>query len=116
MKHDVAPGGYVGRSVPRREDRRLLLGRGQFVADLKLPDTLHAVFVRSQMAHARIRSVDLSRAATAPGVAYVLNGTELAQLVPRCPTPSCRCRGNGPRRCNTHSSIHSSRCSPMTRC
>ena len=81
MKHDVAPGGYVGRSVPRREDRRLLLGRGQFVADLKLPDTLHAVFVRSQVAHARIRSVDLSRAATAPGVAYVLNGAELAQLV-----------------------------------
>ena len=85
MKHDVAPGGYVGRSVPRREDRRLLLGRGQFVADLKLPDTLHAVFVRSQVAHARIRSVDLSRAATAPGVAYVLTGAELAQLVPPVP-------------------------------
>ncbi|MEA2969265.1 MAG: aerobic carbon-monoxide dehydrogenase large subunit, partial [Alphaproteobacteria bacterium] len=85
MKHDVAPGGYVGRSVLRREDRRLLLGRGQFVADLKLPDTLHAVFVRSQVAHARIRSVDLSRAATAPGVAYVLNGAELAQLVPPVP-------------------------------
>ena len=66
--------GYVGRSVPRREDRRLLVGRGQFVADLKFPDTLHAVFVRSQVAHARIRSVDLSRAAAAPGVAYVLNG------------------------------------------
>ncbi|MGZ3352471.1 MAG: xanthine dehydrogenase family protein molybdopterin-binding subunit, partial [Xanthobacteraceae bacterium] len=76
---------YVGRSVPRREDRRLLMGRGQFVADLKLPDTLHAVFVRSQVAHARIRSVDLSRAATAPGVAYVLNGAELAQLLPPVP-------------------------------
>ena len=50
--------GYVGQSILRREDRRLLTGRGQFVADLKLPDTLHAVFVRSQMAHARIRSVD----------------------------------------------------------
>jgi carbon-monoxide dehydrogenase large subunit len=76
---------YVGRSVPRREDRRLLMGRGQFVADLKLPDTLHAVFVRSQVAHARIRSVDLSRAAAAPGVAYVLNGAELAQLLPPVP-------------------------------
>ena len=65
--------GYVGRSLPRREDRRLLVGRGQFVADLKFPDTLHAVFVRSQVAHARIRSVDLSRAAASPGVAYVLN-------------------------------------------
>jgi len=76
---------YVGRSVPRREDRRLLMGRGQFVADLKLPDTLHAVFVRSQVAHAHIRSVDLSRAAAAPGVAYVLNGAELAQLLPPVP-------------------------------
>ena len=77
--------GYVGRSVPRREDRRLLMGRGQFVADLKLPDMLHAVFVRSQVAHARIRSVDLSRAAAAPGVAYVLSGAELAQLLPPVP-------------------------------
>src|SRR5882672_4247596 len=77
--------GYVGRSIPRREDRRLLTGRGQFVADLKLPDTLYAVFVRSQVAHARIRSVDLSRAAASPGVAYVLNGAELAQLLPPVP-------------------------------
>jgi carbon-monoxide dehydrogenase large subunit len=77
--------GYVGRSLPRREDRRLLVGRGQFVADLKFPDTLHAVFVRSQVAHARIRSVDLSRAAASPGVAYVLNGAELAQLLPPVP-------------------------------
>jgi carbon-monoxide dehydrogenase large subunit len=61
------------------------MGRGQFVADLKLPDTLHAVFVRSQVAHARIRSVDLSRAAAAPGVAYVLDGSDLALLVPPVP-------------------------------
>ena len=77
--------GYVGRSVPRREDRRLLTGRGQFVADLKFPGTLHAAFVRSQVAHARIRSVDLSKAATAPGVAYVLSGAELIQLLPPVP-------------------------------
>src|SRR3954452_24488253 len=85
MKHDLAPVGYVGRSVPRREDRRLLMGRGQFVADLKLPDTLHAVFVRSQVAHTRIRSVDLSRAAASPGVAYMLHGQELEQLLPPVP-------------------------------
>ena len=85
MKHEVAPGGYVGRSLLRREDRRLLIGHGQFVADLKLPGMLHAVFVRSQVAHARIRSVDLSRAAAAPGVAYVLSGADLLQLLPPVP-------------------------------
>ncbi len=76
---------HVGRSLPRREDRRLLTGQGQFVADLALPRMLHAAFVRSPMAHARIRSVDLSRAATAPGVAYVLSGAELFKLLPPVP-------------------------------
>ncbi len=77
--------GFVGRSLLRKEDGRLLIGQGQFVADLKFPDTLHAVFVRSQVAHARIRSVDLSRAAAAPGVAYVMSGAELLQLLPPVP-------------------------------
>ena len=52
---------FVGRSMPRREDHRLLTGRGQFVADLVLPGMLHAVFVRSQHAHGRIRSIDVGR-------------------------------------------------------
>ena len=77
-------GPYVGRSIPRREDRRLLMGRGQFVADLKFSDTLHAVFVRSQVAHARIRSVDLSRALAAPGVVFAISGAELVMLLPPC--------------------------------
>ena len=76
---------YVGRSLLRREDRRLLTGRGQFVADLVLPRMLHAVFVRSPLAHARIRSVDLSRAAAAPGVALALSGAELCALLPPVP-------------------------------
>src|SRR5215211_6068270 len=73
---------YVGRSLRRREDRRLLTGQGQFVADLVLPRMLHAVFVRSPLAHARIRAVDLSRAVAAPGVVMALSGPDLAQLVP----------------------------------
>lgn len=76
---------FVGQSLPRREDARLLVGRGQFVADLKLPDMLHAVFVRSQVAHAHIRSVDLSRAVTAPGVILAMNGADLLQLLPPVP-------------------------------
>ena len=69
---------YIGRSITRREDRRLLTGRGQFVADLELAHMLHAVFVRSPVAHARIKSIDVSRAAAAPGVVYALTGPELA--------------------------------------
>jgi carbon-monoxide dehydrogenase large subunit len=81
----VRPGRYVGQSVLRREDRRLLTGQGQYVADLVFPRMLHAAFVRSPVAHARIRSVDLSRAKTTPGVAMVLSGAELVQLLPPVP-------------------------------
>jgi carbon-monoxide dehydrogenase large subunit len=73
---------FVGRSMPRREDHRLLTGRGQFVADLVLPGILHAVFVRSQHAHGRIRSIDVAKAAAMPGVVRVLTGEELQRLAP----------------------------------
>ena len=76
---------FVGRSVSRREDRRLLTGRGQFIADLVLPQMLHAVFVRSPVAHARIRGIDLSRAADMPGIIYALSGPELARQLPPVP-------------------------------
>jgi carbon-monoxide dehydrogenase large subunit len=76
---------HIGRSLLRREDRRLLTGRGQFIADLELPRVLHAAFVRSPVAHARIRSVDLSVAAAAPGVALALSGPELVKLLPPLP-------------------------------
>ena len=70
---------YVGRSLLRREDHRLLTGQGQFIADLVLPRMLHAVLVRSPVAHARIRAIDLSRASTAPGVMLALDGIDLQQ-------------------------------------
>ena len=69
----------------RREDRRLLLGRGQYVGDLVLSRMLHAVLVRSPLPHARIRTVDLTRAAAAPGVVYVSSGINLAKLLPTVP-------------------------------
>src|ERR1700722_18915190 len=73
---------FIGRSMTRREDRRLLTGRGQYIADLELPHMLYAVLVRSPMAHARIKAIDMSRAAAAPGVAHVLTGPELARVLP----------------------------------
>jgi carbon-monoxide dehydrogenase large subunit len=75
-------GRFVGQSILRREDQRLLTGTGQFVADLKLPGMLHAVFVRSQVAHGRIRSVDLSAALSSPGVVYAIAGPDLAKVLP----------------------------------
>src|ERR1700736_5150250 len=76
---------YIGRSLLRREGRRLLTGQGQFIADLVLPRMLHAFLVRSPVAHARIRAVDLSRAEAAPGVVLALNGADLLRLLPPVP-------------------------------
>ncbi len=76
---------FIGRSMPRREDQRLLTGRGQYIGDFELPHMLHAVFVRSPAAHARIKGVDVSRAAAAPGVVFVLTGPELAKELPPVP-------------------------------
>ena len=69
--------GYVGRPVPRREDERLLLGRGAFVADMRLPRMLHVAFARSDLPHARIASIDLEAARSAEGVAFAASGPDL---------------------------------------
>ena len=82
--NDIGPP-YVGRSLMRREDRRLLTGQGQFIADMVLPRMLYAVVVRSPVAHARIRSVDLTRARAMPGVVIALSGADLLQLLPPVP-------------------------------
>ncbi len=71
---------WVGASVPRKEDRRLLLGRGRFVADLDprtRPGLLHAAFVRSPYAHARLAGIDAAAAASEPGVAAVFTAASL---------------------------------------
>jgi carbon-monoxide dehydrogenase large subunit len=74
--------GYVGSSMRRREDERLLRGHGQYLADMVLPEMVHVAFVRSPMAHARIRGIDLSAAAALPGVVLAIGGAELAGLMP----------------------------------
>ncbi|HVT14898.1 MAG TPA: xanthine dehydrogenase family protein molybdopterin-binding subunit [Thermoanaerobaculia bacterium] len=68
----------IGASVPRREDRRFLLGKGRYTDDLVLPEQAWAVFVRSPHAHAAIRSIDGSRALAAAGVLAVLTGEDVA--------------------------------------
>ena len=74
--------GFVGQPMARREDARLLIGEGQFVADMVLPGMGHVAFVRSPHAHARIRGVDLTRARALPGVWLALSGAELQQALP----------------------------------
>lgn len=73
------PNSYIGRSVPRPNARRLLQGRGQFIDDIKLPRMLHAAFVRSPYAHARIAAIETAAARAAPGVAGVFVGRDLAE-------------------------------------
>src|ERR1700730_10258411 len=64
----------IGQSVSRFEDPRLLKGGGRYVADMVLPGMVFGHVLRSPHAHARIRSIDVSRAKAAPGVLVVLTG------------------------------------------
>lgn len=70
-------GSILGTRVLRTEDPELLTGAVRYVADLHLPDSLHLVLVRSEMAHATITAIDTSEAASAPGVVLVLTAADL---------------------------------------
>jgi carbon-monoxide dehydrogenase large subunit len=72
---------YFGASVARVEDPRFLRGEGRYVDDLKLPGMLHAAFVRSPHAHARIVAVRPGAAAARPGVARVFAFADLAAVM-----------------------------------
>ncbi|WP_448332517.1 xanthine dehydrogenase family protein molybdopterin-binding subunit [Streptomyces sp. DSM 41534] len=79
----------VGRSVARREDPRLLSGRGRFVDDIELPGMLHAQFVRSTVAHGTITEIDLTRVRQVPGVvaAFTAADLELGDITARLGRP-----------------------------
>jgi carbon-monoxide dehydrogenase large subunit len=72
---------YVGRRIKRTEDPRLIKGLAHYVDDIRLPDTLHVAFVRSMYAHARIKGIDTTAAASAPGVVAVYTGKDIAEKV-----------------------------------
>lgn len=71
---------YIGTSPPRREDMRLVTGQGQFADDVALHDPLYISFVRSQVAHGEITSVDAEGALEAPGVVAVHSAQDLGAL------------------------------------
>ena len=76
---------WVGKSIARVEDRRLLTGRGRYIDDLSVPGMLHAAVLRSPHAHARIKDVDVSAARSVPGVLAVITGADLAKYVGAMP-------------------------------
>ncbi len=76
---------YVGSPVERIEDLRLLRGKGEYVDDIHLENTLYAVMLRSEVAHGRIRSIDVAAAKAMPGVHSVLTAADLPEKMPIIP-------------------------------
>ncbi len=74
----------IGKSMRRVEDPRLLTGAGQYADDVKLPNMAHAAVLRSPHAHARIKSIDKSKAEALPGVVLVMTGAEAAEVTGPC--------------------------------
>jgi carbon-monoxide dehydrogenase large subunit len=70
----------IGASSKRREDIRFLTGRGKYTDDMQLAGQAHAVFVRSQVAHGRIKSVGTDRAKGMPGVLAVFTGEDFKDV------------------------------------
>lgn len=70
---------WIGKSMKRVEDPRLLTGKGKYLDDVVVPNMAHAALLRSPYAHARIKSIDTSKARELPGVICVVTGAELAE-------------------------------------
>jgi aerobic carbon-monoxide dehydrogenase large subunit len=74
-------GRYIGQSIKRKEDPRLLTGHGRYVDDITEAGTLHVAFVRSSIARGNITRLDVSQAAALPGVEAIYTGDDLNPLV-----------------------------------
>ena len=75
----------VGQRVKRREDPRLIQGRGTYVDDVKIAGMQHLAFKRSDVAHGRIRSIDTTAAESLDGVEAVFTGAQIAELLDPMP-------------------------------
>ena len=81
----ATPSAAFGASIKRREDPRLITGRGTYVDDIKLVGMLNIVLVRSPYAHANITSIDTSAASAVDGVVAVYTGEDLAEQLGSLP-------------------------------
>lgn len=77
-----APNKYVGKPIKRREDPKLITGDGHFLDDVRLPGLSYAAVLRSPVAHAEIKSIDVSKARAMPGVIGVFTGDDTAGVNP----------------------------------
>jgi len=75
----------VGQRIKRREDPRLIQGRGTYVDDITIPVIQHLAFKRSDVAHARIRRIDTRAAETMEGVEAVFTGAQIAEFLAPMP-------------------------------
>jgi carbon-monoxide dehydrogenase large subunit len=80
LSREDLPNSYIGRSVPRPNLPRLVQGRATYTDDVVLPRMLHAAFLRSPHAHARILGIDSTAAVAVPGVVRVFTGADLAEV------------------------------------
>jgi 3-oxo-Delta1-steroid hydratase/dehydrogenase large subunit len=83
---EPGPRRWIGKSVKRVEDPRLLRGKGRFIDDLKLPRMAHAAILRSPHAHARIVGIDTGAAERLPGVLRVLTGKDCRERMNALPS------------------------------
>ncbi|MCS6842184.1 MAG: molybdopterin-dependent oxidoreductase [Roseiflexus sp.] len=82
MTAETMPTKLVGQAIKRREDPQLITGQGSFLDDIKLPGMTHACVLRSPYAHAKIKSIDTSKAKAHPGVVAVFTGEDMLDLNP----------------------------------
>ncbi len=80
LSREDLPNSYIGRSVPRPNVPKLVQGRATYTDDVTLPRMLHAAFLRSPHAHAKISAIDTARAKAVPGVVRVFTGHDLAKI------------------------------------
>jgi carbon-monoxide dehydrogenase large subunit len=78
----TVPTKMVGKALKRREDPKLITGSGNFVDDIKLPGMTHGAVLRSPYAHAKILSIDTSKAKALPGVVAVFTGEDMLDINP----------------------------------
>ncbi len=80
---------WVGQRLKRKEDIRLLTGKGRFVDDIKIPGMHFVAILRSPYAHAKIKRIETSRALKQPGVLAVVTGKEIQEMTnPMAPAPA----------------------------
>ena len=78
-------GQYIGQSVKRVEDQRFITGKGQYTDDITLPGMTYATFIRSPLAHANIKNIDLSAAKNAPGYVASFVGSDIPEAIAGVP-------------------------------